>query len=294
MHRLVRAVVGSAVALVMAAGGTAVSSGPASATIPTDQLRQVYLIMEYGPGDNQMIRYSSFLAAVRNAVSDWADSRGGLVTQTNRALLRVTLEYAAQDVDLWIDPQNLYVLGFSTQRGATYAFSDQAGTLRDRFSRTTNSSWYGVDTNVQTLYFTSNYGSIEGAANRSRTAMLANFQDVAGSIGSLARMENPTANPGGRQQEAARSLQTLIGFVSEGARFNDIEGIFRQGMRSYNNAPITLRHAELENQWSAISSAILGWSYGATNTYTVRLGGNSTHVISTIAQARQYVRVAQY
>lgn len=295
MRAIRRAVVGAGVALIVGLSGTMIGSGPAAAELPRNSVGHIHFVLNGSAGSSQVINYSSFLAAVRNAVSRWVDRNGGLQAQSGTAaLLQVTLEADGRRSHLWIDAQTLYVWGFSNHNGRTWAFNNHVAELRDQIARS-NDPFNGIDRNVQSLGFAGRYDSIGAAANRNRMDMTAGWNQVYGAIVTLADMNNPLSGSGGRQQDAARSLQQLLYFVAEAARLNDVEGVYRAAMNG-NARPVGNMNHELVNEWGHLSSLIQATGYGATGQFVIInwVQPNGTiqyETVDTQAEARRYVRV---
>ncbi|WP_334507313.1 ribosome-inactivating family protein [Micromonospora sp. CPCC 205558] len=250
--------------------------------------------MDEQPGDNAMIRYSSFLGSVRNAVSYWDSWTQGQGTQgLTPALLQVTLEAGGRQVHLWISPTNLYVWGFSNtinNTPRTWAFNTHSFELQQQMANTTPAGMFnGISEAVLDVGFDSTHHAINQAAGRERNGMPTGFWNVYGAIETLATT-NPD-NGAGPRLNVARSLQQLVHFVAEGARLNDVEGTYRAGMRGVT-ANLTSRHVELTNQWGQLSTWMVGRHFGATNPFDLRLGTAPNRSITTIPQAREYIRLA--
>ncbi|MFF3331342.1 ribosome-inactivating family protein [Streptomyces sp. NPDC002888] len=220
---------------------------PAAATTGNGQVNHVWLDLGSSPGSNLRIAYSSFLASLRAAVG--FSAQGVEVTQNaseNEGVVRVSL--SADDdsgrrraVDLWINPDNLYVIGFSPQAnaGVSYFFNDVHINA-------------AIPTARQILPFGGNYNSIVARAGRNRSEMPVAFWSVRQAILDLANQTAANSHP----QTTARALMLLIQFTSEAARFNDLEGVFRDAMFSWDSSrtgiPEWLQH--MENNWGMISN----------------------------------------
>ncbi len=241
-----------------------------------------------------MLYYSNMLGNVRVAAGYWDTWTQGEATQgSTPALLRVRLRAGEREISLWLNPRNLYVWGYSAElngHNRTFAFDTHAVELQEQIRvtiRPQNANPFdGVSETVVGLGFDSNHGDIDRWAQRNRLGIPTQFWNVRGAIETLA-----TRHPGSYRMDVARSLQQLIHFVSEGARFNDIEGVYRSGMRG-NDVYLNGMHVDLTNQWGPLSSWMVGRHYGATNDFELRLGGTARRWITTIPQARQYVRMA--
>ncbi|WP_255609385.1 ribosome-inactivating family protein [Micromonospora sp. PLK6-60] len=291
----VRAALASALSLLALVAGVNAGAQPAAASMPTDWVAHIHFNLRGQPSDQTMNEYSSFINNLRYATSNWHDGTGGLRTQREAALIRVTLQIDwGERADLWINARDLYVWGFSNGAGTTWAFSNHVTDLQNQLNRTINRrDLDGINTHVNQLYFSGNYTSLRPAAGVSAPeGTTTQWADFRGATLSLSRNTNPTTWNGGNQQTVANSLHQLITAVPEAARFNDIEGLYRSGMRSGSNFPrLGLQNVALTNAWSALSSWMLGRSLGGSSTYNLTVVQGWVIVIASIAHARQYVRV---
>ncbi|WP_159047924.1 ribosome-inactivating family protein [Streptomyces sp. WM6378] len=258
---------------------------PAAAHTGDGSVNHVWLDLGDAPSSQQTIAYSTFLASLRAAVSDtWRD--GTQYTQNasqQEGIVRVSL--SAHDdsgnrraVDLWVQPDNLYVVGYSPQgSGVSYTFSDAS------FNRAP------VDTSITNLPFGGNYQALVQAAGRDRSSMPVWWNDIRASILQLANQTSANTNT----QNTARSLMLLIQMTSEAARFNDLEGVFRAAVGDWgwgtNGLPAWQQN--LENNWGVLSNFY--WNLvGAGNTSTPTVPyvpGIGT--IENTDQVRRYLRV---
>ncbi|KIX78720.1 hypothetical protein SF23_04985 [Streptomyces sp. MBRL 10] len=146
-------------------------------------------------------------------------------------------------IHLWMNPTNMYILGFTTHDGRTYEFNDTGRvgsndtTLRWRMRNTRGQEIQaaGISRDPIQLNFGGGYGALENAAQRGRDRMLVGYIDVQASILQLATVANPS---GAGRLDSARSLMLMIHLVSEAARFHDIEGSFRAAMATYEQRPL--------------------------------------------------------
>ncbi|MFI2608155.1 ribosome-inactivating family protein [Kitasatospora sp. NPDC018619] len=246
-----RSVLLAGVGLSLALTGVLGGAGTAQAFTGWHRMSHVWFdLSEYGPSGDQRIAYSNFLASLRAAVAAPSLDR----TQgENVGLVMVSLT-APDDrgrrrhLDLWVNPSNLYVWGFTNENGVTYQFNDIDNALRDRLAET-NTPAPQINPAIQTLPFGSNYNSLTQAAGRDRNAMPISFTDLRYSIVQLAG-EN---NPWGDSQATARSLSLMIQAVAEAARFNDVEGTFRAVMNGWDVRTLPIEQQWLENNWDALS-----------------------------------------
>ncbi|MFI1170048.1 ribosome-inactivating family protein [Streptomyces melanogenes] len=265
--------------------GLLATAQPAAAHTGEGSVNHVWLDLGNSPSSQQTIAYSTFLASLRAAVSDtWRD--GAPYTQepsTTEGIVRVSL--SAHDdsghrraVDLWVQPDNLYVVGYSPQGSrVSYTFNDAS------FNRAP------IDTSITNLPFGGNYQALVRAAGRDRSSMPIYWNDIRASILQLANQTSANTNT----QNTARSLMLLIQMTSEAARFNDLEGVFRAAVGDWGRGRTGLEgwQQNLENNWGVLSNFY--WNLvgaGNTSTPTVpNIPGIGT--IGNTSQVRRYVRV---
>ncbi|MBB2903361.1 hypothetical protein FHR75_004203 [Kineococcus radiotolerans] len=233
-----------AVLLVMIGLGV-VPAPRAHADVPYGQVVEIDYNYSFGTGASQAAQYSQLIDNLRQTVAH--DYRNGVraigTVGNNLVRLRMTNPNGVQ-VSLWIDPRNLYVLGFSNAHG-DWEFNDDTG-LR---SRLYTLGQLGGGVSGGRLPFGSNYNSLTNAAGRGRDAMPLSYTDFVASAENLASYQGS-----GSSRDVARSLSFMIQMTSEAARFNDVYGTLYAAMfagRPQNHLP--LREQYLENQWSAIS-----------------------------------------
>ncbi|MFD5434449.1 ribosome-inactivating family protein [Kitasatospora sp. NPDC127067] len=238
---------GLSVALTGVLGG----AGAAQARTEFHQMSHVWFdLSEQGPGENERIRYSTFLASLRAAVAGYNTQETQLedVGLVQVSLTALDDRGQRRHTDIWINPSNLYVWGFSNENGVTYQFDDINNALASRIAETT-SPRPPVNPNVQTMNIGSNYNGLSGAAGRDRGAAPISWIDLRYSIVQLAGESNPWGN----RQATARSLSLMIQALSEAARFNDVEGTFRAAMNDWSVRNLPIQQQYLENSWDALS-----------------------------------------
>lgn len=250
-----RAILLTGACLTAVAGGTFAFTGSAQATTDYRHMSHVWFdLSDDGPSGNERIRYSTFLDSLRSAASE--QPTGLYATQQGPyGLVQVSLsapnaQGGRNRVDVWVNPNNLYVWGFSNQAGTTWQFNDINGALGARMAETTTPR-PPVNTNVQTLNFGSNYNSLRGVAGRGRESMPISWHDMQASIARLGTVTDPYNS---ERQNVARALSAIIQFTAEAARFNDVEGTFRAAMNSWDvQQGLPIQQQYLENNWDALS-----------------------------------------
>ncbi|MGW2689847.1 ribosome-inactivating family protein [Streptomyces sp. NPDC001414] len=213
----------------------------------------------------QQSQYQGLIDSLRRASAGTTGPYRGstyLSQYPDQGLIRLTLTRLSNsdEVSLWIDPVNLYVLGFTNRSNQTWQFNDNRFSLANRLS----TSGFQPNGAVQTLPFGGNYLSLTASAGVNRGNFLHNYGDVIGSVSQLATVTNPTGGQanGSNQQWTARSLLLLIQMTSESARLYDINGVFRTTMIGTNASPgITAYQSNLENGWGQAS----GYGQNVTN-----------------------------
>ncbi|GAA2726079.1 MULTISPECIES: ribosome-inactivating family protein [Streptomyces] len=287
--RLARSLLMTGLGLAVTVTGTVASTGTAEARTDWRHLSHVYMnLSDDGAGERQRIDYSNFLASLRAA----AAGPNGMETQLEDfGLIRVTLgapddRHVRREASFWINPANLYVWGFSNENGITYQFNDINGALRTRMAETTTPA-PGVNTDVRTLNFGSNYNSLSGTANRGRENMPISWNDIRASIVQLATADNPSS--GSQRENTARSLSLMIQMLSEAARFNDVEGTFRAAMGTWGVQHLPQQQQELENAWAALSE---NWQRSSARLQTTPVRIPSIGNVNGTDQVRRYVRLS--
>ncbi|MEU4338630.1 ribosome-inactivating family protein [Micromonospora lupini] len=245
-------------------------SSPASATVPRFNLATVRFDLA-DPSDLNRISYSNFLGSVRAYAGGGPDVGNVYMTQPRgdmshpNGLIMLIMsapneQGGTNTVLLWMNPNDLYIMGFTNQAGTTYAFNDQAAVLRNVLSETGGGvygtagipSW--VNRDPISLAFGGTYGSLSRPenANRSLEDIQFGWFDIQAAIQRLGTVTSPGA--ASQRQWVARSLQTIIQFTSEAARFNDVMGMWRSAMTNYEQrTPLTARWHDLETDWSSMS-----------------------------------------
>ncbi|MFE7560802.1 ribosome-inactivating family protein [Kitasatospora sp. NPDC057500] len=281
-----RSVLLAGVGLSMTLTGVLGGAGTAQARTEWRQMSHVWFdLSEYGPSGDERIRYSAFLASLRAAVAGYNTQETQLedVGLVQVSLTALDDRGQRRHTDIWINPSNLYIWGFSNEQGVTYQFSDIGNALQSRIRETTAPA-PPVNHNVQTLNIGSNYNSLSNAAGRGREAMPISWIDMRYSIVQLAGESNPWGN----RQATARSLSLMIQALSEAARFNDVEGTFRAAMNNWEVRDLPIQQQYLENSWDALSRYYSRVSSGQ-NTTPVDIP--TVGQIGNLDQVRRYVRL---
>ncbi|MEU4120847.1 MULTISPECIES: ribosome-inactivating family protein [Streptomyces] len=265
----IRARVGAVVSTALATMGALLVGllgpvGTAHADTAPFQARRVYVNLWGPPGIGLRDSYSYFLQSVRDAAGHAGPAEVMQTQHEGVGLVWVTLTARNEHnqerrIHLWMNPANMYILGFTTHDGRTYEFNDTGRvgsndtTLRWRMRNTHGQEIQaaGISRDPIQLNFGGGYGSLENAAQRGRDRMQVGYFDVQASILQLATIANPS---GVGRLESARSLTLMIHFVSEAARFHDIEGSFRTAMATYEQRPLPGWQVALENAWGALSA----------------------------------------
>ncbi|MFF4490035.1 ribosome-inactivating family protein [Streptomyces sp. NPDC001544] len=240
-------------------------AGPASAAVGPNQITHVYMNLANQGSQSQQNQYQGLIDSLRQASSQFTGSYRGntRITQySDQGLIRLSLHVTASNTEtsLWIDPSDLYVLGFSNQWNQTWQFNDNRINLGTRLAQ----SGFTTNGNVQTLFFGGAYTSLPASAGVNRSNFQHDYSDIIGAVEQLAHVTNPTGGQanGSDQQWTARSLLLLIQATSEAARFYDINGVFRTTMLgAYGSRGLTAYQQNLENAWSAASA----FGYNLTN-----------------------------
>ncbi|WP_274654779.1 ribosome-inactivating family protein [Paenibacillus humicola] len=258
-QRKIRTAAFAFMAIVMAVTGTFFAKGGvAHADVPEGQINHVYINLN-SPSFTAQGQYSSFISSLRQAAGHYYRSSDNITQYIPRAsdgvspyiygtgLVMVTLTAGSNTLTLWITPGDMYLRGFTNVYGQTFSFNDSDYSLRYHLALV------GRDQPVTLLGFGSNYNSIRQAASQGRESMQISWNDLWNSMFNLMYTTNPFGN---NQQAVARSLQFMIQYTSEAARFNDVYGVMSDIMHSYsayyNGLPLTQQY--LENAWQDIST----------------------------------------
>ncbi|MEV7930795.1 ribosome-inactivating family protein [Kitasatospora sp. NPDC088779] len=167
------------------------------------------------------------------------------LTKHDEGVVRVSLTAdddggTGRGVDLWINPDNLYVVGFSPQAapGVSYVFNDIFASA--------------PIPGVRRLPFGGNYVSLARTAQRDRSTTPVSFDSVRRAVVDLANQRSADQDP----RTTARALMLLLQFTSEAVRFNDVEGVFRNVLndRGSSGSGIPSWVQQLENNWDALSN----------------------------------------
>jgi hypothetical protein len=252
-------------------------AGPAAADVGPGQVAHIYMEIDNRPGSSAAAGYSAFINSLRTAAGH-AFRGGTYIAQSNaggiiRADINATGGTSALPLTLWIDPQNLYVLGFTNANNQTLYFNDLTPAAIDLVAG--GALAQGFHGGFQILPFGSNYDGLSAAAGRGRGAMPVSMNDIYSSVASLATMTSGNVATG--SQSAARSLMLLIQVTSEAARFSNVYGIMSQALGTPGSrGGLPTQEQNLENNWSAMSG------------YGVSVSNNSTTRPVTIVGAGSY------
>lgn len=200
------------------------------------------LFLNIGDSSSQTVgaNYRTLITNLRR-LSGHSWHQGVSETQSNpNAVIELQLRTSTSFVILFINPTNLYVLGFEDENGHRYAFNDHASELARLLP---------PDEAVAVMPFGGNYNSLTGAAGRGREATTISHTTLRAAVNQLGN------NPGGDWRETARSLSLLIQYSSESARFVDVYNIMYNATAIGETYPgLPLEEQYLENDWSRIST----------------------------------------
>jgi hypothetical protein len=274
--RMMRIVVGFVLALTLGLAGTLAGAGKAYADTGNNQVTHVYMNLDDFGSTSQQDQYQGLLDSLRAATGHLYRGSTYVTQSSNTGLIRLSLHInsTGEQMDLWLNPSNLYVLGFSNSQGLTWQFNDMAGVLANRLG---TANVPGINPVVQDLFFGGGYPELTPSAGRDRNSIQINYADVLGSVRQLSGVTNPTGGQsnGSPQTYTARSLLLMIQFTSEAARFWDVQGIFRSTMIGQNQGPgLSLTIQELENNWEFISQ------YGISVTQNPSTPGIVAHYVN--------------
>ncbi|GGU46816.1 ribosome-inactivating family protein [Streptomyces violascens] len=243
-----------AVLVVLALGLGAGLAGPGRARADTanGRIKNARMTVTQA-GRLQAQSYVNFIREVQNAAGHPLAPRLQQTQTNNLALLRADIEFAGQQLQLWITPDNMYLRGFTNAAGDTFAFNDYP--LETEMQAFVNAHSPDVSLlptgRFRTLPYAASYTAIERAAGRGRDNTPLTHGNLVGSTSTLLTTGNPNANTAG-------ALLFFIQFVSEAARFRLVAEDIGRGMQGVNTGrgvPAELQ--ELENDWGHASD----WAY---------------------------------
>lgn len=275
------------VVITLVMGATLIAPRKAAADVNPNDWADTYMNLGVSASPTQASQYDALLRSIQAASGH--NFRDGVSTTQWPAngLIRVQLSFEGQSVRLWLQPNNLYVVGYETSDGHVFSFAD-APALQDTM-RTMGDHHggsllqYGY---VQSLNFASDYNSLVRAAGRGRESMPVSYRDVIYSVQNLAGATNPY---GGNQQAVARSLMLLVQYTSEAVRFNDVFGVMRDVTANptsyYGGLPMLQQR--LENSWGAISDYAFSVSNNSTTAPRTIVGVGT---LSSWNDVRRYMR----
>ncbi|HEV2637717.1 MAG TPA: ribosome-inactivating family protein [Actinocrinis sp.] len=271
--------------------------GSASADTGTGHVTRVSLnIPLSGPRTANGAAYSSFLTALRAAAGHLyrgstyvnQSSAGGLI----RADVTMTGDDGNDPITLWINPENLYVLGFSNGFGETMYFNDIDQTDLTALNRAATAA--GFNGGGAILPFASNYDNLSGAAGRGREATPISWNAISGAVGTLSNTRLGAVT-GTAATNAARGLMLMIQLTSESARFTGVSSLFSTALTTSTSlGGLPLQQQYQENSWAAMS--LFGTNItnqGSTPPVTITGAGPgaSNLVLSTWSQVAAYLGI---
>ncbi|MFJ8488831.1 ribosome-inactivating family protein [Streptomyces sp. NPDC094038] len=243
--------------------GTSVS---ADADTGSGQVNHIYMEVPAKPGVDTSNGYRAFIESLRAAAGHLYRGDTYIAQRYAGGIIRADLNgvngqgTGALHLRLWMDPQNLYVLGFTGENGQTLYFNDLAQSEINRMTSAVREQ--GFTGQVSRLPYGSNYNSLRVAAGRGREAMQISHHDIYSAILDLATTDPQNVRTGIGTRNSARSLSLLIQVLSEAARFNDVFGVMRAAFRGASRLPrLPEQLQSLENNWAAMSS----WGTAVTN-----------------------------
>ncbi|GGM06596.1 hypothetical protein GCM10010129_58060 [Streptomyces fumigatiscleroticus] len=233
-------------------------------------------------GEASELLYTIFLTEVRAAAAV-VSSDGGQQTQNNDyGLVAVNLQaYDDQNqlrhVTLWMNPRNFYILGFTPEGSSRpYYFNDYDGATPSG--------------GVSLMGFNGAYTALTQTAGQDRSSMQISYYDIRGSILQLANAQGNAITGVDDRRSTARSLMQLIQMVSEAARFNDMEGVYREAVGTWDiRRGLSSTLQDLENNWSNLSRFF--YQLNSNPSYNVYPYITGVGNITNQQEVRRYVRV---
>jgi hypothetical protein len=243
IRRIGRKAIASLVATVtfvaVLTGGAVASSATAHADVGNGRIDWITMEWPEEPGTQAQVRFQQMITALRQEPSHryhgiWETQ------QFDTGLLGVVIFTPQGPVELYFNPRNLYLQGFTNNESQLFYFndSDLPYRLRERAGE-----------NPVRLGFSSTYTSLQGTAGRGRAGQSASFYSVQDALTGLA-----TTRPGMNPTPTAQRLMLLIQYTAESARFPALFNHMRDVMGMYQGSQISDQEVELENDWDDLST----------------------------------------
>ncbi|MGF1425480.1 ribosome-inactivating family protein [Kitasatospora sp. LaBMicrA B282] len=241
-----------AVALLLGATVLGATAGQAGADTPDNHISNVTLTLTGEPSTQQQQAYGQLIQGMQEAAAHRWDQNVGQTQTNTRALLRVDIIQDTRLI-LWFTPNDMYLRGFTTPNGLTFAFNDYP--LQQVMADFAAAG--SPDRNLlppagghRQLPYRSSYTALTQAAGRDRSTTTVSYQALLDAQATLR-----TATPPGRDPAVARALMFFIQYLSEAARFQPVaRGMIRIMQDPEAVAPgVPIGLQELENDWSALS-----------------------------------------
>lgn len=231
-----------------------VKDGTVHADTPGDyqDVKSISIDMRGLANSRKRSAYESMISDLRNAVGHDYRSDTQITQSDTHGLVQLTVRFSGhrfedRSIRLWFTAQNLYLRGVQIEDSSIIQFSDfdLRSTLDQRFR--------GAYTARQ-LHFTSNYGDIARVGNRHLRSVEVDYQTINIALNTLA--DARTGLTGSNEQDVARSLQLMIQWTSEAARFHDIFNTMAPAMEDvhYRRPGIDHGQEDEELNWSALSA----------------------------------------
>ncbi|SHH36902.1 ribosome-inactivating family protein [Streptomyces sp. 3214.6] len=244
---------------------------PASADTGGRQVGWTWMQIDSHGNADLARAYEALIISIRNAAGHELND-GVYVTQNERqSLISVLLYYGDTWLRLWIEPQNLYLRGFTNIHG-TFVASDLPEYNLNEHLRTygthlSNDENTGFEYNANqgfSLPFDSTYGSINRAAGRDRASVPISAESMWNYFHQLAYVQEPWRD--GHRQATALSYLFFTQFISEAVRFDDVFWYMRaaMGTSGWWRQGMSANQITLENNWGRISE----WARDSLNSPT--------------------------
>ncbi|WP_189825426.1 ribosome-inactivating family protein [Streptomyces finlayi] len=188
---------------------------------------------------------------------------------------------------LYFNASNLYLVGFKSQSGQAYLFSDASTNAREEVGREVRGA------PVATLPFSGSYTSLvntlPGAETEPTTIGIYNIQT---NVENLARTPNASAATGYYRGNIARAMLVMIGAFAEAARFPMFRDQFEAAFRRFANPSnvVTPTMQALRTSWGQMSRWVRQLISGPPPAPAIFGSGVYFFVLATWEDVEKYLR----
>jgi hypothetical protein len=225
-------------------------------------VRYTYMNFTLNPSYPQAEQWGSLVQSLRNAAA-FPYRDGTMITEQTSFeqaadLIQMQLTDVTPGVDpgqtvqLWFTADNLYLRGFTNVQGQTFYFPENSYSLGLAFESAGLGNGPGAW--MTSLGYSGNYNSLTAVAAQGRENLSLSYGAFYNAAYAL--MYNGINQDGSTRQRVARGLMLMIQYMSEAARFTDINGFISSQVSNTANGQTTLPLFQqyLENSWAQMSN----------------------------------------